>query len=163
MAKIETVNMDGREMSALNISRVVGFPRKGDDNSNQRDDILVIQGFFNYIAKGLQPEALGLGNGYVVPQITGIRDRDTLSAISLFQITNASQLLMEVYDGRIDPANYKNRKLRSNRKQMSIVYLHLLALDASVMLGDGWDGYIQGMAKLNLELAFVIDRAVLAQ
>jgi hypothetical protein len=98
MAKIEKINMNGAEDWALNISGIVGHPRRGDRNANRRDDVLVIQGFFNYIS----PDVLGLGGDYAVPQITGIMNNDTFSAIGAFQITNAAQLLMKVFDGRID-------------------------------------------------------------
>lgn len=154
MAKIETINLDGREMSALNISGVVGFPRKHDGNFNQRDDVLVTQGFFNFIANNISPSAIGLGGDYKVPKITGVVDADTSSAIGAFQLSCASFLMMKIYDNRIDPANYKNRHLHSERRQMSIVFLHILAGDAGQMAGVGRDGYIRDMMSLNDDLSW---------
>ena len=155
MAKLERANINGRMESAVNISGIVGHT-----GTNLRDDVMLIQGLFNYIAKGLTPQAVGLGGDYKIPEITGVMDGDTYSAIGAFQINNARQLLMQTFDGRIHPASYKNRRLRSNAKQMSIVLLHIMATDAAVMNGD-YD-YQSGMAKMNQELAFLIDRMVLA-
>lgn len=154
MAKIERANINGRMESAVNISGVVGF--KG---TNLRDDVMLIQGLFNYISNGLTPQAVGLVGDYKIPEITGVMDADTYSAIGAFQISNARQLLMQTFDGRIHPASYKNRRLRSNAKQMSIVLLHIIATDAAVMNGD-YD-YQSGMAKMNQDLAFLIDRMIL--
>ncbi|NJM52258.1 MAG: hypothetical protein HC846_02000 [Blastocatellia bacterium] len=149
MAKIETITLDGRESSALNISGVVGFPRPSDNFFNDWSDVLVIQGFFNYIANHLRPDTIGLGGDYKVPKFTGVMDADTSSAIGAFQLSCASFLMMKTYDNRIDPANYKNRHLRSGRRQMSIVFLHILAGDAGQMAGVGRDGYIRDMMSLN--------------
>jgi hypothetical protein len=154
MAKIERANINGRMQSAVNVSGIVGF--KG---ANFRDDVMLIQGLLNYIANGLHPGAVGLGGDYKIPEITGVMDADTYSAIGAFQINNARQLLMQTFDGRIHPASYKNRRLRSNAKQMSIVLLHITATDAALMNGD-YD-YQSGMAKMNQELAFLIDRMMI--
>lgn len=154
MASIERVNINGRMESAVNISGIVGFA-----GMNQRDDVLFIQGLFNYIANGLYPGAVGLGGEYKVPEITGVMDTDTYSAIGEFQIRNRNSLIISRFDGRFHPANYKNRRLRSNAKLMSITLLHLMATDAAVM--QGHTDYMLGMTKLNQELAFAIDRAII--
>ena len=154
MAKLERANINGRIESAVNISGIVGHT-----GTNYRDDVILIQGLFNYIANGLSPQAVGLGGDYKIPEITGVMDADTYSAIGAFQISNARQLLMKTFDGRIHPASYTNRRLRSNAKQMSIVLLHIMATDAAVMNAD-FD-YQSGMAKFNRELAFLIDRMVI--
>ncbi len=154
--KIEIINMDGERRLVVNLSGIVGFA-----GANRRGDVLLIQGLFNYIAGGLYPGAVGLGGEYKIPEITGLINADTYSAISEFQIQNASSLLMSHFDGRIHPANYPNRKLHSNAKRMmSITLLHIMASDAAVM--QGHSDYIKGLAALQPELAAVIDQAVIS-
>lgn len=156
--KLTHLYLNGHRELTLNISGIVGF-----GGVNHKDDVLLIQGFFNYIAKGLYPGALGLGGNYKVPGITGEMDADTYSAIGEFQIKNARNLLMNRFDGRIHPANYGNRQLHTggNKRYMSITLLHIMATDAAVMQSD-YD-YMQGLAKLNSDLAYIIDMAVINQ
>jgi hypothetical protein len=150
MAKIESAFIDGKIDRAVNVSRAVGYGME-----NLRDDVMLIQGLFNYIANALSPQTIGLGGVYQVPEINGVMDADTYTAIGQFQIQNSSQLLMKRFDGVIHPASYKNRRLHSIGKQMSIVLLHLKATDAALMSGD--IDYQRGMANLNSDLARLID------
>ena len=154
--KLTSINLNGERQLTLNISGIVGFA-----GANRKDDVLLIQGLFNYVAKGLHPGAVGLGGEYKIPEITGEMNADTYSAIGEFQIRNSNQLLMSHFDGRIHPANYANRHLHTggNKRYMSITLLHIMATDAAVMQGDY--EYMQGLAKLNSELATAIDMAVI--
>lgn len=157
MVAIGNVNIDGELVSVVNISQPVGFIK---DRGNLREDVLLIQGLFNYISRGLYPGAVGLGGEYKIPRMTGVMDADTSSAIGAFQLANASKLLMNTYDNRIDPAHYHHRIISSHARQfMSITWLHFLATDAAVMQSH-YD-YIQGLAGLNLQLALAIDQAVI--
>jgi hypothetical protein len=154
--KLTSINLNGERVLTLNVSGIVGFA-----GANYRDDVMLIQGLFKYISDGLYPEALGLGGNYKVPEITGEMDADTYSAISEFQIRNAGSLLMSRFDGRIHPANYKNRSLTTggNKRYMSITLLHIMATDAAVM--QGHHDFTQGLTKLNPKLAYAIDIAVI--
>lgn len=154
--KLTHINLNGEKQLTLNLSGIVG-----NAGANRKDDVMLIQGLFNYIAKGLYPGAVGLGGDYKIPEITGEMDADTYSAIGEFQIRNAARLLMKQFDGRIHPANYANRQLHSggNKRYMSITLLHIMASDAAVMQSD-YD-YIQGLANLNPGLATYIDMAVI--
>src|SRR6185437_14381389 len=122
---------DGSTEPCLNIQAPVGF--KG---VNQPDDVLLIQGLIGVIAR-LDKSWIGLNeSGYSVPKPTGQMDADTYTAIGQFQIRNKDRLLMSTFDGRIDPAHYKNRRLPHGlRHMMSIMLLHQMATDASVLLG----------------------------
>ena len=46
MASLEKINFDGRTELGVNVSGIVGYAGK-----NYKDDVLLIQGLFNYIAK----------------------------------------------------------------------------------------------------------------
>lgn len=154
--KITSINLNGERVLTVNVSGIVGFA-----GANHRDDVLLIQGLFQYIAAGLYPGALGLGGEYKIPEITGTMDADTYSAISEFQIKNAGSLLMSRFDGRIHPASYENRRLTTggNKRYMSITLLHIMASDAAVM--QSHHDYTQGLAALSPELAHAIDMAVI--
>ena len=155
MASLEKINFDGRTELGVNVSGIVGYAGK-----NYKDDVLLIQGLFNYIAKGLNRGAIGLDGLYKIPEITGEMDGETYSAIGEFQIRNAHQLLMNSYDGRIHPANYRNRSLHSTAGHfMSITLLHIMAIDAALM--NGSNDYTRELASLNSELARVIDLAII--
>lgn len=152
MAGTEIININGKTAFGVNVKGIVGYA-----GANLTEDVMLIQALFNYIAKGLFPEALGLGGDYKIPEITGEIDADTYLAIGEFQIRNASRLLRRVFDGRIHPASYKNRVIRDTKKGvMSITLLHIMATDAAVMQGH-WD-YREGLIKLKPELATYLDR-----
>ena len=156
--KLQIMNYDGRKNVAVNVSAIVGH-----GGQNRKDDVMLIQGLFKYIAIGLSPNSLGLGGEYQVPDITGDMDGETSSAIVQFQITNAGKLLGKngFADSRIHPADYNNRHLHSGigKRYMAITYLHLMANDSSVM--QGHFDYVQGLAQLSPELARYIDLAVI--
>lgn len=152
MARMETININGNHALCVNIKDIVGLA-----GANLREDVMLIQTLFNYIAKGLRPESVGLGGNYNIPEITGEIDADTYLAIGEFQIRNASRLVRYRFDGRIHPASYKNRVIRDTRKPvMSITLLHLLATDAAVMQSD--HHYTNGLIRMKPELAGYLDR-----
>jgi hypothetical protein len=154
MAKTEVININGKTELGVNVTDVVGMT-----GANRREDIMLLQALFNYIAKGLYPQVLGLGGDYNIPEISGDMDADTFLAIGEFQIRNASRLLMYKFDGHIHPASYKNRVIRDIRgRVMSITLLHLMAKDAAVM--QGHFDYREGLIKLKPELAQYLDRFI---
>lgn len=159
MAQFEFITLKGGQtVSTVNVRKVVG-----NGGVNLREDVLLIQALFKFIAEHLGPHAIfGSQSGYEVPEITGVMDAATYSAIGEFQIRNLRNLLMKTFDGRIHPASYKNREIQLQGKPlMSITYLHLVAQDASVMGGMGGD-YTQDLARMNGELAMYLDRSILA-
>ncbi len=132
MVSVEKINMDGRLELGVNISGIVGYA-----GANDKDDVLLIQGLFQYIAKGLSPGSIGLGGLYKLPEITGEMDGETYSAIGEFQIRNSHRLLKDSYNTRIHSANYRNRQLRSTAGRfMAITLLHIMATDAALMNGS---------------------------
>jgi hypothetical protein len=152
MAQFEDVIINGRAQSGVNIKKIVGFA-----GPNLKEDVLLIQALFNYIAKGMFPEMLGLGGEYKVPEVTGEMDGETYSAIGAFQIRNASRLLGPTLDGRIHPASYKNRNIKNSAgRVMCITQLHFMATDTAVMRGD--HDYPQALAHEYPELAYFLDR-----
>ncbi len=154
MAKTEVININGKTELGVNVTDAVGMTGK-----NRREDIMLIQALFNYIATGLHPRDLGLGGDYKIPKINGEMDADTFLAIGEFQIRNASRLQMYRFDGRIHPASYKNRVIRDiNGRVMSITLLHIMATDAAVM--QGHFDYRKGLIKLKPELAKYLDRSI---
>ncbi|HYJ90435.1 MAG TPA: hypothetical protein VEV84_03940 [Pyrinomonadaceae bacterium] len=122
---------DGSMEPTLNVQASVGY-----NGTNAPDDVLLIQGLIGVIAK-LDKSWVGLDeSGYAVPDVTGEMDADTYTAIGQFQIRNKDRLLMSTFDGRVDPAHYKNRHLpHALHRMMSITLLHQMATDASVLMG----------------------------
>ena len=152
---------DGSMEPALNVTATVG-----NGGRNSPDDVLLVQGMIALIAQ-FDKTWVGLDeSGYSVPVPTGDMDADTYTAIGQFQIRNKDRLLMSMFDGRIDPAHYKNRHLsHSLRHIMSIMLLHQMATDASVLLGLSTDDpsddlpYRGGLVKLNPLFKTKIDYA----
>lgn len=154
MAKTEVININGKTQFGVNVTDIVGMT-----GANRREDLMLIQALFNYIAKGLGPQLLGLGGDYNIPEINGDWDADTSLAICEFQIRNAGRLLRNKFDGHIHPASYKNRIIRGvNGRLMSITLLHQMATDAAVM--QGHFEYREGLIKLKPELAKYLDRFI---
>jgi hypothetical protein len=153
MAQFATINIGGNEQSGVNIRKTVGH-----GGANLLDDVMLIQALFKYIAKGLHPGAVGLGGDYKVPEVTGIMDAETYSAIGEFQIQNAARLLSHSFDGRIHPASYKGRVIRDSRKPvMCVTLMQIMATDAAVIQGH-YD-YPQALAQKHPELARYLDRS----
>ena len=123
---------DGSMEPALNVNAPVG----NGGRISLPDDVLLIQGMIALIAQ-FDKTWVGLDeSGDSVPIPTGEVDADIFTAIGQFQIRNKDRLLMAMFDGRIDPAHYKDRHLsHSLRHIMSIMLLHQMATDACVMLG----------------------------
>jgi hypothetical protein len=156
MAQFEEVIINGRSQSGVNIKKTVGYA-----GPNLKEDVLLIQALFNYIAKGMFPEMLGLGGDYKIPEVTGEMDGETYSAIGAFQIRNAVHLLMPTFDGRIHPASYKNRNIRNSAgRVMCMTLLHFMATDTAVMRGDY--NYPQALAHEYTDLAYFLDRNLMS-
>lgn len=150
MARRVLIKMNGQRQPGVNIEQSVGM-----DGANDYEDVLLIQTLFNYISEGLGPESLGLGGEYKMPDMTGAMDGETQTAISQFQMTNASSLSRKgkFFDWCIDPASYNGRSLRSNKPVMSITLLHIKATDAALMQGGNPNGYSEALIGLQPELA----------
>lgn len=158
---LDTIHFtDGTSENCFNLSGSVGM--KGE---NQFEDVMLIQAMLRLIAM-FSREAAGLQDPeYQIPEVTGEMDADTHTAIGQFQIAHKSELMMKVFDGRIDPANYYHRKLRrSHFPVMTITLLHMLATDAALMLGSSFnhDVTYQGMLEgLNAQLRTIFLNALI--
>lgn len=155
MARRVLIKMNGQRQLGVNIERSVGM-----DGVNDYEDVLLIQTLFNYISDGLGPESLGLGGEYKMPDMTGSMDGETQTAISQFQMSNASSLFRKgkFFDWCIDPASYNGRSLRSNKPVMSITLLHIKATDAALMQGGNPNGYSDALIGLQPELAQFLNK-----
>lgn len=144
--KVSIANIKGNKYEHLNVSSVVGY-----GSVNRHDDVMLIQGFFNYIGKE--------GANFfapVIPEITGEFDDKTFSAVLWFQTIFAFRLLTGIhFDGRIHPANYENRQINNpGGRLMGITLLNLLAQYTA--LRHGKLDYIHEIAKLNSRLKWGI-------
>ena len=152
---------DGSIEPCLNVSYSVGHM-----GANKLEDVMLIQAMISLICQ-VERSWVGLDEaGYSVPEITGIMDADTYTAIGQFQIRNKDRLLMTMYDDRIDPAHYGHRRLPRNlHRMMSIMLLHQMATDACVLGSFPTDdrsddlSYRGGLVKLNPMLKGKIDSA----
>jgi hypothetical protein len=125
MATIETVDFGvyGKHQYA-NISTEVG-----QGLANERNDVLLIQTLFWLIGgagKVFSRAFFGYDPIYL-PAISGTCDGDTLNTIWSFQRHRRYRLLN--VDGKIHPASYQNRVLKSGpeARQMSITLLNMNA------------------------------------
>src|ERR1044072_8518217 len=136
---------DGSSEHCFNLTGSVGT--KGN---NQFEDVMLIQAMLKLIAL-FSRDAAGLKDPeYQIPEVTGVIDADTYTAIGQFQLVHKAELMMKVFDGRIDPANYRGRKLRrSHYPVMTIMLLHIYAKDAALMLGSTFTHIVtyQGMLQ----------------
>lgn len=157
MAKYDWIEyVDGSSDQTVNLHHSVGF--KGINNP---DDVMLIQALIEYISKraGMGPKTLGLGGDYKVPAVTGIMDNETYSAIGQFQIEWQRNLIIRRFDGRIDEAHYRGRKLnRGNLQVMSITLLHELAGDAALVTSD--KTYIKDIEDAYPRLAHAFDMSL---
>lgn len=125
MAKIETANLQGEKMKHGNISNVVGIGEK-----NERNDVMMIQALFRIAGAFndlIKKELFGFEKDEDLPEVTGILDPLTIETIWRFQRHNANRLLS--VDGKVHPASYKNRLLKSpyNNRVMMITHLNIEA------------------------------------
>ena len=144
MAKIESFNLDGKQQTGINLSKAVGI-----GGPNLRDDVMVVQALFNYIAAGTRPGAIGSKDGKDIPGITGAIDADTYKMIISFQLRNAKFLLSKEVSGRIDPAIFKGQHVLSAGKQIysAMTLLNVMAHDASVSSGSGGN-YVSALSSM---------------
>jgi hypothetical protein len=144
MAKIESFNLDGKNQAGINLSKAVGI-----GGPNLKDDVMVVQALFTYIAAGIRPGAVGSKNGKDLPGITGVMDVNTYKAIIAFQSRNAHFLLSKEVTGKIEPANNNGQKIVSAGKQLysAMTLLNVMAHDASVLNGSGGN-YVSALSSL---------------
>ena len=64
MASVEKISFDGKTKLGVNVSGIVGYA-----GTNYKDEVSLIQELFNYIAKGLNRGAIGLGGLYKIPEM----------------------------------------------------------------------------------------------
>jgi hypothetical protein len=141
MARTEWISLaNGTSQVGVNIGKTVG-----NGGVNEFGDVMLIQALLNYIGRA----KLRLGADYKMPDITGSMDGETYSAIGEFQIANGSRLMAKGFGWRLDPANYRGRRLRldGTRKLMAITLLHVLATEAARSKGDS--EYPVALAKMN--------------
>ncbi len=129
MAHIEIANLHVVKLEHANISDIVGVGEK-----NEKNDVMLIQALFKLV--GYNPRTskqyFGLDMSDL-PDPTGNFDEKTISAIWRFQ--RKMSLRLRNIDGKIHPANYKNRVLKNAFKGrvMVITLLNLEALDGALM------------------------------
>jgi hypothetical protein len=156
--KIDTIYFGNSSEGCFNLTGAVGHM-----GANLFDDVMLIQAMLALIGKW-QPQAIGLGDEYAVPKATGVMDNETFSAIGAFQLTCKSQLIGP-FDGRVDPAHYKGRRLRKGpHRVMSITLLHYYSTDAAVMLSESEDSlvsYQRALEKMNPQLQTIFDIALI--
>lgn len=151
MAKIETATLNSFKDRQVNISFTVGTGEK-----NEKNDVMLIQallklvGFTEYQAKKI----IGMSQKEL-PEITGNFCAKTRHAIWSFQRAMAKKLIN--IDGRVHPADYKNRVIKiekhpKNNKFMMITLLNLYAADA-VVFTDSID-IIDALKKFAPKLVF---------
>lgn len=149
MATIEVVTLGMNGGSAVqtnhvNISGIVGLGQRNDIN-----DVMLIQALFKLISLdisirnklGFQPDDF--------PEPTGVFDKKTIQVIRKFELKMRNGLLN--VDGKIHPANYKNRFLGNafNRgsRLMIITQLNLLAYETQAnRQGDSVEAAIRKLA-----------------
>lgn len=154
MARMVAINLNGDQQLGVNTTRTVGIT-----GMNKPEDVMLVKTLFNYIANGLGPEAIGLGGEYSMPDMSSAFDNHTHTAITMFQVQNASGLMMRpgFLDSHIHPASYKGRLLNSLKPLMCITLLHIKAYDAGVIQGHG-GYYPEQLMRLQPELAQYLDR-----
>ncbi|MGI8810995.1 MAG: hypothetical protein ACR2IH_00510 [Pyrinomonadaceae bacterium] len=128
--KFDTIYLaDGSNEPCYNVTNAVGA-----GGSNLFDDVVLVQAMLRLIA-GYSLSAAGLTEaGYRAPEVSGTMDNDTYTAIGQFPIANNGNLIVGTFDGRVDPAHYKGRKIHGNHPLMTITRLHQIATDASVAI-----------------------------
>lgn len=149
--KVCTAHLNKKDYAHLNVSAIVG-----NGGKNFRDDVLLIQGLFNYIAKSPLMAFVCWPEGKM-PKMTGIFDADTAIAVFMFQVINASLLYSHKLDMRIHPASYVNRQMNNLNRLMIITRLNWLADTAALI--DGKRSFVPELKKLSPELRQAINLA----
>lgn len=131
MAKIEIAALDDINEKHANISDIVGIGGK-----NEKSDVMLIQVLFKLI--GYSDFYAGKFFGLAakdLPEPTGDLDEKTIRAIWSFQRKMSYRLLS--LDGKIHPANYKDRVLKKafrGGRLMAITLLNMEAIDRTIAL-----------------------------
>lgn len=129
MAKIETVTFGNLIDKHANISDIVGIGGK-----NEKSDVMLIQALFKIIGRDDIYAKRFFGLAFSdLPKPTGDFDNQTARAIWAFQRKMSSRLLS--IDGKIHPANYKDRVLKRafrGARLMAITLLNLEAFEAAI-------------------------------
>lgn len=155
MAQFEIINFgNGNMQRGINIRKVVGWA-----GADLKEDVMLIQTVFEYISTGIGPHVFNMDHQFKA-EYPGKMDNETYYALGEFQISNASRLLKDTYR-RIHPASYRGRVIRNHNSSplMTITYLHLVAIDAQVM--HGHHDYTEELLKMQPELAYFTDKALI--
>lgn len=127
MAKIEIANILHSELEWANTSATVGVGEK-----NEMNDVMLIQALFKLVGYDDRAASiyfdLSLND---LPEPTGNFDKKTINAIWGFQRKMKYRLLS--LDGKIHPANYKNRVIKNLTfgKLMTMTLLNWLGMDGA--------------------------------
>lgn len=154
MAQFERINFDGKQVTGINIRKVIGW-----GGADLEEDVMLLQTVFEYVSNGLGPHVFGMDHPFKA-EFRGSMDLDTYYAIGEFQIRNANRLLKDTFR-RIHPASYKNRVIRDPNfsRLMTITYLHMVAVDAQIM--QGHSDYTEELLKIEPRLAYFTDKALI--
>lgn len=130
MAHIDIAKIHGisSEVKHANISDIVGIGAR-----NEINDVMLIQALFKLVGhsqfKARQYFNLDIKD---LPEPTGDFNVKTIRAISAFQAKMQHRLLNA--DGKIHPANYKDRVIKNVHKRvMVITLLNMTAQDGALM------------------------------
>lgn len=128
MAQVDIANIAGSKLQHANITDIVGVGEK-----NELNDVMLIQALFKLV--GYTPVNAKKFFGFdmkELPEPTGNFDIQTRRAIWSFQRRMALRLLN--VDGKIHPANYKDRLLKDvfRKRIMVITLLNLEAIDGAI-------------------------------
>lgn len=147
MAQIDKANFEqvGGKVFHANISGIVGV-----GGANDKNDVMLVQALFRMVGYS---EYHARKNFRIcpndMPQPTGSLDTKTIQAIWGFQRANADRLLS--LDGKLHPANYKNRTIKNIAgRLMAITLLNFLVADTALMFYN--DDVISGLKKIAPEL-----------
>ncbi len=130
MANIEIANIMGSTFQHANISYIVGVGER-----NERSDVMLIQALFKLVGYNESNARKCFGSAVKdLPEITGNFDAKTNGTIREFQMRMSNHLLN--VDGKIHPANYKNRIIKKfDGRLMAITLLNRDAVDGAIEYG----------------------------
>ncbi len=127
MARIDTATIRNQKYRHVNVCYPVGT-----GEVNRKDDVMLIQALMRIINYHEGNQYLFGEMSKNMPAPNGIWDDRTLWAIWTFELNLKHSLLKA--DGKIHPANYKNRNLKNvtdKVRLMTITRMNFYALDGS--------------------------------
>lgn len=129
MATIEIADLGSMKMSHVNVTYPVGRGQR-----NERNDVLAIQALFKLVGYSDLHAGIYFGlSARDLPDVTGRIDEKTNRAILGLQRKMSSRLLD--VDGKIHPANYRNRVLKGALNGARLMVITLLNMEAVIQAG----------------------------